>query len=157
MKIAPTLERGLRVDMESDDDWILLQHIAHDALTGQQSLGARVSAEITDPAVADDWRDFVIADLDEQFLSSILHVTRTIAAARTGPADQESPLWITADDGFIWFSALNQARLGLEDEYHFGPEEQVDLERLDLEARAAFVRSRFYCAVQSLLLEHVMS
>jgi hypothetical protein len=51
---------------------------------------------------------------------------------------------------------LNQARMALEARYHFGPSDGIDFEKLPLEKRGAFMRSQFYCALQSAMLEHVM-
>ena len=57
---------------------------------------------------------------------------------------------------FPWYSALNQARLALEERYHFGPAETISLEGNDPVRRTAFMRSKFYCAIQCLLLDYVM-
>ena len=65
-------------------------------------------------------------------------------------------MWITREDGFSWYSALNQARLALEEKYHFGPGEEIEPGNLPIESRTSFLRSQFYCALQSLLLDHVI-
>ncbi|MGJ8697844.1 MAG: hypothetical protein ACSHYF_16115 [Verrucomicrobiaceae bacterium] len=49
-----------------------------------------------------------------------------------------------------------QARLGLESKYHFGQEEDIDPDEMEGEEEQAYLRGRFYCAVQSLLMEYVM-
>jgi hypothetical protein len=46
--------------------------------------------------------------------------------------------------------------MALEARYHFGPSDGIDFEKLPLEKRGAFMRSQFYCALQSAMLEHVM-
>ncbi len=152
----PTLEGGLRIDAEDPGDWMLLNGIATDAVSCDQGLAERLGNLVTDVEIANDWHDFVVPDLDEQFSSALLHVTTAIASARLEATDGSGPLWISRDDGFHWFSALNQARLALEEKYRFGPSETIDPVDLEDERRPAFLRSQFYCAIQSLLLEHVM-
>lgn len=156
MKITPTLEGGLRIDAEVPRDWLLLNGIANDALACDQGLAHRLGDLITDAEVAGDWHEFVVPDLEEQFSSALLHVTTAIASARLEAGDGPGPLWITRADGHEWFSALNQARLAIEEQFHFGPSEMVDPADLTLERRSAFLRSHFYCEIQGLLLQHVM-
>jgi hypothetical protein len=79
-----------------------------------------------------------------------------VAAARVDCGGGAGPLWITPGDAGQWYGALNQARLALEEIHHFGPGGNVDLAALPAHSRKAFLRSQFYCAVQSLLLEYVM-
>lgn len=156
MKIIPTLEGGLRVDAEDPGDWILLNGIVNDALSCDEPLARRLGLLITAQELAADWHDFVVPDLKEHFSSALVHVTTAIASACLEAANGPGPLWITRDDGDHWFSALNQARLALEEQFHFGPGEKIDPAALPPVRRSAFLRSQFYCAIQSLLLEHVM-
>jgi hypothetical protein len=152
----PTLEGGLRIDTEDEGDWQLLESIAGDAVSWDESLANRLGKLVTDEEVAADWRDFVISDLDEGFSSDLLHVTTVIASARVESGGGPGPLWITREDGFHWFSALNQARLAIEERHRFGPGERINPAGLPPAERSAFLRSQFYCAIQSLLLDHVM-
>ena len=69
---------------------------------------------------------------------------------------QAGPIWITPENAYPWYSALNQARLALEEQFKFGPSEELGVESLSPVRAAAFLRSKFYCAIQSLLLEYVM-
>jgi hypothetical protein len=156
VKITPTLEGGLRIDAEDAGDWLLLNGIANDALTCDEGLATRLGKLVTDEEVAGDWRDFVVPDLEDQFSSALLHVTTVIASARLEAGDGPGSLWITPEDGSQWFSALNQARLAIEEQSHFGPSEMIDPEDLPPQRRSVFLRSLLYCAIQSLLLEHVM-
>ncbi len=156
MKITPTLEGGLRIDAEEAGDWLLLSGIANDALACDETLAHRLGNLVNDEDVADDWHDFVVPDLEEQFSSALLYVTTAIASARLAATDGPGPLWITREHGHEWFSALNQARLAIEEQFHFGPGEDTDPANLPPKRRSAFLRSQFYCAIQSLLLEHVM-
>lgn len=156
MKVMPTLEGGLRIDAEDDGDWKLLQYITHDAVSCDESLARRLGKLITDEEVAADWREFIIPDLAEAFDDDLSHVASSIAAAHVDCGGGPGPLWITRDDAFHWYSSLNQARLALEEIHHFGQAEDLPPNALPPRSRNAFLRSRFYCAIQSLLLDRVM-
>lgn len=156
MKIIPTLEGGLRIDTEDPADWALLHHIAYDAISYEEPLANRLGALVTDHDVEDDWREFVVPDLEQEFSSALIQVTNAIKLAESQHPEETGALWITKDDGFAWFSALNQARLSLEEQYQLGASEHVDPQELTPEERSAFLRSQFYSAIQGLLLEHVM-
>lgn len=156
MKILPTLEGGLRIDIEEPGDWRLLQGITHDAVSCTESLAQRLGNLITDEDVAPDWQEYIVPDLDEAFHADLSHVAASIAAAHVDCGGGAGPLWIIPDEACQWYGALNQARLALEEIHHFGPTETIDPARLSPAVRSAFLRSQFYCAIQSLLLEHVM-
>lgn len=156
MKILPTLEGGLRIDIEDDGDWKVLMGITHDALSCDASLGRRMGNLITDEEVAPDWEEYIIPDLEESFQGELSHVATAIAAARVECGGKSGPLWITRDDAQMWYGALNQARLALEEIHRFGPGEKLNSAALPHVSSNAFLRSQFYCAVQNLLLEYVM-
>ena len=156
MKVMPTLEGGLRIDAESADDWVYLNAITLDAASCDESLADRLGNLISDKDVASDWREFVIPDLDERFSEAVRNVGVAIASAQVDAGGEPGALWITPDDAADWYGALNQARLALEEVYHFGPGENIYPASLPPVPRDAFRRSQFYCAIQSLLLEHVM-
>jgi len=156
LKIIPTLEGGLRIDTEDTADWALLHHIAYDAISCEDSLSNRLGGLVIDPDVEDDWREFVLPDLDQQFSSALVNVTNTIKTAEVDLSEGVGVLWITKEDGMDWFSALNQARLALEEQYQLGNSADIEPEDLAPEERSAFLRSQFYSAIQGLLLEHVM-
>jgi len=156
MKILPTLEGGLRIDTEDDGDWKLLQTITHDAVSCDEHLDLRLGNRITDEQVAADWREYIIPDLEEAFHADLAHVASSIAAARVECGGGPGPLWITREDAFHWYGSLNQARLALEEIHQFGPSEDLSPMGIPPQSRNAFLRSQFYCAIQSLLLEHVM-
>jgi hypothetical protein len=156
VKILPTLEGGLRVDAEERSDWHLLAAIADDAVDRKTRLADQLGGLITAEETADDWREYIIPDLDSAFQSDIARVAAAIQIAHDACHGGAGALWIERDDGPAWYSVLNQARLALEDHHHFGPSEHIDFGTLPPHPRAAFLRSQFYCAFQSLLLDHVM-
>jgi hypothetical protein len=156
VKITPTLKGELRIDTDAPGDWALLNGIANDALSCEASLAQRLGNLITDEEVTADWQDFVIPDLDKQFSSALLHVTTAIATAHLESDGGPGLLWINREDGLQWYSALNQARLAIEQQYRFGPSETINPDEFPPKRRTAFLRSQFYLAIQSLLLDHVM-
>ncbi|MFZ9935436.1 MAG: DUF2017 family protein [Luteolibacter sp.] len=153
MKITPTLEGGLRVDVEDAGDWFVLRGITRDAVCGDERLSSRLGALITDEELSADWRDIVEPELQEGFEADLAHVAGAIRAAEEAG---DGHLWITPENAWHWYSALNQARLALHGIHHFESADGLSPADLEPAVRGAFVRSRFYCAFQSLLLDHVM-
>tara|TARA_B100000809_G_scaffold256984_1_gene297806 strand:+ start:304 stop:786 length:483 start_codon:yes stop_codon:yes gene_type:complete len=159
MRVMPTLEGGLRIDVETATDWLVLEQIAPDALQGgSEKLPSRLSALMDDES---EWDEMVIPELKEFFNGQLRKVADTVQAAQSkGDPEAESPegeVFIEREDGLEWYGALNQARLALESRYQFGPAQEVsELEAFPAPKRSAFIRSQFYCALQSLLLEHVL-
>lgn len=156
MKIAPTLEGGLRVDAEIADDWILLEAIVDDAMGRKDRLADRLGKLVTDESLTEDWREFVVPDLDADFQSDIASVALAVEKARGQSGEAAGHLRITRDSGPVWYSVLNQARLALEDRYQFGTSDDVDPGSIDDLARSGYFRAQFYCTLQSLLLDYVM-
>lgn len=156
MKIMPTLDGGLRIEFEDESDWRLLAGVIDDAVSCDRSLAERLGASVGGPEVADDWLEFVVPELERSFEAGLARVGRALDFARHRAADGAGFLWIRRDDAPHWYGALNQARLALEEIHRFGSSENVDVEDLPPPRRAPFLRSQFYCAVQSLLLEHAM-
>jgi hypothetical protein len=156
MKAMPTLEGGLRIDTGDASDWELLRSIITDANGCSVDLASRLGGLISEEAGAEDWEEFVVPDLREGFQDELAQVGASIESAAFHADGGPGPLWITRDDVSEWYSALNQARLAIEEHFHFGPSENINPKGLSLESRAAFIRSKFYCAIQGLLLEYVM-
>jgi hypothetical protein len=157
----PTLEGGLRIDVETATDWLVLEQIAPDALEGgAENLPERLGALMDDES---EWEELVIPELRTFFTGQLQHVAEAVtdalrAAKKVGEAEApEGKLFIGRKDGLEWYGALNQARLALETRFRFGPSQGVDDPDLFPAAkRSAFIRSQFYCALQSVLLEHVL-
>jgi hypothetical protein len=156
MKAMPTLEGGLRIDAENSDDWAVLRAIVEDAGACNDDLASRLGGMISEEAGAEDWDELVVPDLREAFQDELAQVGAAVESAVYHADEGPGPIWINRDDVFAWYSALNQARLALEEQFAFGPGESLDPQGFTPGRRAAFIRSRFYCAIQGLLLEHVM-
>lgn len=156
MKVAPTIEGGLRIDPETDDDWHILRSIVMDANSHGIDLANRLGRFITDEKIAEDWQDIVVPDLRESFMDDLNHIQAAIEAAAAFPKNGESPIWITREDAFTWYGSLNQARLALEERYHFGHDPESDPANMTPLRHEALVRSHFYCALQSFILHHAL-
>lgn len=156
MTVMPTLEGGLRIDAEDESDWDLLRGIVDDANGGESDLASRLGGMVDDADVAEDWQEFVVPDLREEFQDELAEIGAMIESAAFDVDGGAGPLWITRENAYPWYSALNQARLSLEEVYQFGPEGRADPRKMKEEKQAAFIRSGFYSDIQSLLLEHVM-
>jgi hypothetical protein len=153
MKISPTLEGGLRIDVEDAGDWAVLLGITRDAVAHDEKLSRRLGGLITAEELADDWREFVVPGLEDGFHADLEHVAAVIRAAESGGSGR---LWITRENAWHWYSALNQARLALHEIHQFQSDGEISPSDLEPGRRGAFLRSQFYCAFQTLLLDHVM-
>ncbi len=156
MKAMPTLEGGLRIDSEDVNDWGILRSILGDANRSPLDLASRLGGWMTQEAGAEDWSEYVVPDLREGFQDELAQVAASIETAVFHAGGGPGPIWITREDVLPWYSSLNQARLALEDQFSFGSSETLDSGNLPPEPQAAWMRSKFYCAIQGLLLAHVM-
>ena len=156
MKVMPTLEGGLRLDTEVEADWDVLRAIVQDATIKGDDLATQLGALVSEEAGKVDWMELVVPDLREAFQDELAEVGAAIETAAFHASGGPGPLWISRHDGAAWYSALNQARLALEEIHKFGPEEKTNPNKLSPISRNALVRSRFYCAIQGLLLDYVM-
>ncbi len=154
MKIAPTIEGGLRIDPETEEDWHILRAIALDANGSPTDLAERLGGLVTDEKIAEDWKEIVVPDLREAFSDDLHHIYAAIEAAAAFQHAGESPIWITREDALNWYSGLNQARLSLEDRYSFGSDPESDPANLIPIRQEALLRNHFYSALQSFILQH---
>ncbi len=155
MKAMPTLEGGLRIDTEDAQDWEILRSILTDANAPNIDLADRLGQLIDADVGGEDWQAYVVPDLREAFQDDLAHVGAAIEAAMFHAENGPGPIWITREDVQQWYSALNQARLAIEDLFHFGVD-SPDPKNLPPERLAAWVRSHFYQTIQGMLLEYVM-
>jgi len=156
MKVMPTLEGGLRIDAEEASDWELLCLIVEDAAGCDVDLASRLGGLIGEDAGGADWEDYVVPDLREEFQDQVAQIGAAVEAATFHAQGGLGHIWITREDAAAWYSALNQARLALEERFRFGPDETGMVRGMEPECQAAYIRSRFYCEIQSLMLEYVM-
>lgn len=154
MKIAPTIEGSLRIDPETEEDWHILRAIALDANGSDTDLADRLGGLVTDEKIAEDWQEIVVPDLRESFADDLHHIYAAIEAAAAFQDAGESPIWITREDAFNWYSGLNQARLSLEERYSFGSDPESDPANLVPIRQEALLRNHFYSALQSFILQH---
>ena len=156
MKVAPTLDSGLKIEAEVPGDWDVLRCILSDACAGETDLASRLAQGIEEPEAAEDWENYVVPELREKFGGQLFKVERAIESAAAEFSGQPGTIYIPPEDLFSWYGALNQARLGLEARYGFGPVTQPDLTAMSIGRRSGFLRGRFYTAVQSIMLDHLM-
>lgn len=154
MRIAPTLDGGLRIDAESATDWLVLEMICTDAanLPGKP-LTERLAAFMkTD----DDWKEFVTPDIQNTFNEQITHVSKALCIAEKDQ-DLIGSLYIKKEEADTWFGAINQARLSLEAQYRlsaYDGDEEIDPTQTHI--KSAQIRYEFYNSLQTLLLEYLM-
>ena len=155
MKVMPTLEGGLRIDIESSSDWLVLEQIPTDAVEEKLfSLPEELAALMDDDS---DWDSLVAPELADLFSGQVDHVAEAVAKAAADGEDESGEIFIPREDARDWYGALNQARLALENRWGFsGSEEEDVLVGAPLQKRSAFIRSQFYLILQGLLLDYAM-
>lgn len=154
MRIVPTKDGGLRINPETPEDWHILRAVILDANGCETDLASRLGGLVTDETIAEDWRDIIVPDLRESFADDLHYISAAIEAAAAFEESDEKTIWITREDAFTWYSALNQARLAMEEKYKFGPEPEYDAPGLTELRREAILRYDFYTALQGFILEH---
>lgn len=154
MRVAPTLEGGLRVDADNPADWLILEMICTDAANMPgSSLPERLAAYMDKN---EDWDEYVTPELRDQFAAQIAHVSKAISSAEK-TNDLTGSLFIPPKDADIWYGAVNQARLSLEAQYrlsNYVDDDEID--ENDTHILAAYVRNQFYNSLQSIFLEYIM-
>jgi hypothetical protein len=156
MNVEPTLEGGLRIDADEPSDWEILRAIIIDATTRTNDLADQLGALISEEAGAEDWREYIVPDLRETFQDALNHVATAIEAAAFHAANGPGSLWIRREDGYPWYSALNQAALALERSYAFSSKEDFPLLNYSPHQLSAYARSICYADIQELLLDYVL-
>jgi len=151
MKLTPTLDGGFRIDTEHDGDWVLLQSIIDDA--DPEKLAHQLSESIASSEISEDWRDFVLPDLIEGFNSDLATVREALKRANGG--ENPEPIHVPPKESMAWYSSLNQARLNLEECFHF--DLNVASKHEDIARKMAFLRSRIYLELQSLILDRALN
>ncbi len=151
MNIFPTLDGGLRLEIETTMDWQILMAISLDA---ENDLAGELSELMDEESM---WDEIIAPELQSHFSSQLEHVLKVVRECRERSAGEDlAELHIPKEDGEIWYGALNQARLALEEKYQFDSCEVENFEELGEAMKHAFFRNRFYNQIQGLLLEYVM-
>jgi len=147
MKFALDEQGGLALLVESDMDWFVLDSIVDD-IKSPRHLAESLASLMDDES---EWDEWVVPELVDGFDAQCDHVTSAINQARKMETPQVE---ITREDADLWYGALNQSRLALQDRYRFDAlsPEQMESE----EIQQAYLRDRFYSSIQSVLLEYVM-
>jgi hypothetical protein len=156
MKVLPTLEGGLRIDTKDASDWDLLRCIIDDANRRKVDLASQLGGLIRPEAGGEDWEEYVTPDLREEFQDELAQIHALVESAAFNASGGPGSLWIHPEDAFAWYGSFNQARLAMEEMYHFTELTDSDLFNLSPEQQAAYIRSDFYANIQSLLLKHVL-
>lgn len=147
MTVGPTVAGGLKLAPETEHDWMLLIGIAGDS---DSDLAGRLAGLMDEDSM---WDEIVAPELTEEFSKQRITVVKEVMKAK----EEEDDVHIVKSSADVWYGALNQARLALEDQYKFGAREEVDPKMFENpSARAAYFRNNFYCHIQSLLLQYVM-
>jgi hypothetical protein len=153
MKLSSAPAGGLRIQVDEADDWMLLLGILHDAQSQGFDLATHVGMPMQQTTDWHDWQEYVMPDIREGYQEHLKAVLLAIQSAQLAAADGPGTLWISRDNAFDWYSALNQARMAIEESHNFGPGANIDPASLSPVQLAAFCRSQFYCAIQSFLLD----
>lgn len=152
MKAFPIPNGAIRIEVEDADDWRLLTHLLVDAGDPTYDPAADASGRMMDDEVAEDWREYVVPDLKDQFDATLNHVSNIIEAACRGHEGGKGGVTITLDHCHDWYGVLNRARLALEAKHRLAVHKNNP--SAEPEIRAARLRDRLYCALQSLILDH---
>lgn len=150
MKAAPTLDGRIRIDIESEVDWMIMQAIPHDARSSGGGLAGRLGDVPDEGSMIADWEEFVLPELSEGFSNQLVSIERVLAGL---DAEAPEPIFIVKEEAELWYGGLNQARIALEERYHFHGDDPQDMTP---GRRTAWFRSQFYTSLQSLLLEFLM-
>ncbi len=85
MNVLPTPDGGLRILIKTKKNWELLRSILTDAAGCQTDLASRLGGLISEEAGAEDWHEYVVPDLREEFEDELKHVrdARRVVARST--------------------------------------------------------------------------
>ena len=159
----------------------LLRQAAGDALLGQTEEGRKrlyprpISEDeaVDEEEFLNDWHEFVSDELEEKFTSDVKTLLDDLKQASPMPSDgtpaalagRQYELTLPVGHGGAWFSALNQARLMLDQHWHFHDENDqfminlppIELGKIDPQERmAAYLRYEIYCMIQEWLVHNVL-
>ncbi len=157
MKIGPTLDGGLRIDADNARDWDVLRMIVPDAVARDGDLASHLGGLMRNDEPDNDWQDFVVPELRSLFDSQLSTVATAVEQAATAADNHAGSLLVPRAAAEVWYGALNQARLALEERHHFHENPSAAPESMPPGRRSAWFRCQFYLTVQAILLDHVLS
>lgn len=179
MRLSIQKEKNVWRISDLDDTHLdLIRQAAEDASIGDSPEGrARLfpspvpkKDQLREGEFLEDWGDFVADDLETQFAGDVGTVLADLDNAVPQRSTKETPerrlrLDVPLEHAQAWFSALNQARLMLDQKYKLHPEngdfvpvlKEEHGPGLDMQERLeVFMRYEFYAALQEWLVRHAM-
>lgn len=185
MRIEPTEEEGLRMVLTEEREWEIFERLIVDAEGRGEGwlakrLGVLMDDEDWDDLVAPELNDHFEKDLSivrealrsafDDSLQNLAHrKVEQVEGAQSDPEQEEDErdcgeILILKEDGRTWYGVFNQARLALEGKWKLAVLEDDDndddefggLDEIEPERLSAYLRSRLYMRIQSILLEMSM-
>jgi hypothetical protein len=180
MRLSLQKEKNVWRISDLDDTHLdLIRQAAEDASIGDSPEGrARMfpspvprEDSLREGEFLEDWSDFVTDDLETQFASDVGIVLADLDSAVPQRSTKETSerrlrLDVPLEHAQAWFSALNQARLMLDQKYKLHLESDGDFEPvlreeedsgIDMQERLeVYMRYEFYAALQEWLVRHAM-
>ena len=155
MIVVPTLNGGIKLVIEREQDWDNLKSISDDAA---EDFSKRFSLLMDEDSM---WDEIVEPELKDQFSSQVKFVQKQVELAFDNSVDdfeEELPeISITKEEAELWYGALNQARLSFQEK--FGEEIEALKETGKIgngEVVRALFRNQFYFRFQSEIMDHTM-
>ncbi|MDA7615286.1 hypothetical protein N9Z77_02370 [Akkermansiaceae bacterium] len=155
MIVLPTLNGGIKLVIEREQDWDNLKSISDDAA---EDFSKRFSLLMDEDSM---WDEIVEPELKDQFSSQVTFVKKQVELAFDNSVDdfeEELPeISIAKEEAELWYGALNQARLSFEEK--FGKEIEALKETGKIgngEVVRALFRNQFYFRFQSEIIDHTM-
>jgi hypothetical protein len=134
----------------------VLRTIVPDAAARGTDLAARLGILIEEEPDSEDWSEYVVPDLRSLFDSQLAAVAHAVESAAEAAEQGAGSLWIRRNEAELWYGALNQARLALEDLHRFHDTPDAPPGKTSAAKRSAWLRSQFYLALQGIVLDHLM-
>ena len=105
MKILPTLEGGLRIDIEEDEDWEIFEILLIDARGRSPDWLAKRLGVLMEE---EDGEEYVVPELTSHFSSQAEVVKGALTRARQKAKNGKGELFIERSDGEIWYGLVNR-------------------------------------------------
>ena len=150
MNVAPILKGGIRIDIESINDWLLFDLMILDTTSKKHSITDTICEKLKDN---EDWNEFVVPDLNEHFNDQVGRVKKQLREERSKCSDS-GEIHINKENGADWYGTLNQARIQLEKQFSLHDLNEDDLEtECTVEQRTAYLIGRFFTFLQQMIMD----